>query len=73
MSSSEKFMNFMHFHNSSTHNCDHHILLIMTGNAHKESCHKLSLKIVTEHGLYIIKADGSGKMVVAFTIKEQTI
>ena len=25
----------MHFHNSCTQNCDHHILLIMTGNAHK--------------------------------------
>ena len=26
----------MHFHNSCTQNCDHHILLIMTGNAHKK-------------------------------------
>ena len=25
----------MPFHNSYTRNCDHHILLIMTGNAHK--------------------------------------
>ena len=63
-------MNVMHFHNSSTQNCDHHILLIMTGNAHKESCHKLSLILVREQGLYIIKTDCSGKMVVAFIIKE---
>ena len=67
-------MNFMHFHNSSTQNCDHHILLIMTSNAHKESCHKLLLLIlVREHGLYIIKTDCSSEMVVAFTIKEKTI
>ena len=73
MSSSEKLINFMHFHNSSTQNCDHHILLIMTGNAHKESCHKLlSLILVREKGLYIIKTDCSDKMVVvAFTIKEK--
>ena len=64
-------MNFMHFHNPSTRNCDHHILLIMTGNAHKQSCHKLSLILVGEQGLYIIKTDCSGKMVVAFTIKEE--
>ena len=25
VSSSEKLMNFMHFHNSCTRNCDHHI------------------------------------------------
>ena len=66
-------MNFMHFHNSSTQNCDHHVLLIMTGNANNESCHKLSLILVREHGLYIIKTDCSGKLVVAFTIKEKTI
>ena len=66
-------MNFMHLDNSSTQNCDHHILLIMTGNAHKESCHKLSLILVREQGLYIIKTDCSGEMVVAFTIKEKTI
>ena len=41
----------------------------MTGNAHKESCHKLSLILVREQGL--IKADCSGKMVVAVTIKEK--
>ena len=62
-------MNFMHFHNSSTRNCDHHILLIKTGNAHKESCHKLSLVLVRGQGLYI-KTDCTGEMVVAFTIKE---
>ena len=66
-------MNFMHFRNSSTRNCDQHILLIMTGNAHKESCLKLSLLLVREQGLYIIKTDCSGEMVVAFTIKEKTI
>ena len=71
MSSSEKLMNFMHFHNSCTPNCDYHILLIMTGNAHKESCHKLLLILVREHGLYIIKADPCGKMLVAFTIKKK--
>ena len=66
-------MNFMHFHNSSTRNCDHHILLIMTGNAYKESCNKLSLILVREQGLYIIKTDCSGEMVVAFTIKEKNL
>ena len=64
----------MHFHNSFTQNCDHHTLLIMTGNAHKESCHKLlSLILVREQGLYIIKTDCSGKMMVAFTTKENTL
>ena len=43
----------------------------MTGNAHKESCHKLLLILAREKGLYIIKTDCSGKMVVAFTIKEK--
>ena len=44
----------------------------MTGNTHKESCHKLLLLIVVrELGLYIIKSDCSGKMVVAFTIKKK--
>ena len=61
-------MNFMHFHNSCSRNCDHHTLLIMTGNAHKESCLKLSLIFMMEHWLYIIKTDCSGIMVVAFTI-----
>ena len=42
----------------------------MTGNAHKESCHKLLLILVREQKLYIIKTDCSGKMVVAFTIIE---
>ena len=64
-------MNFKYFHNFSTRNCDHHILLMMTGNAHKESCHKLLLILVREHGLYIIKTDCSGEIVVAFTIKEK--
>ena len=65
-------MNFMLFHNSSTRNCDHHILLIVTGNAHKESCRKLlPLILVREHGLYIIKTDCSGEIVVAFTIKQK--
>ena len=72
MSSSEKLMNFMCFHSSCTRNSDHHVLLIMTGNAHKESCHKLlSLILVREQGLYIIKTDCSGEMVVAFTVKEK--
>ena len=37
--------------------CDHHILLIMTGNAHKESCLKLLLILilVREKGLYMLK------------------
>ena len=64
-------MNFMHFHNSCTRNCDHRILLIMTGNAHKESCQKTSLILVREQGL--IKIDCSGKMVVAFIIKEKKL
>ena len=64
-------MNFMNFHNYSTRNCDHHILLIMIGNAQKNSCHKLWLILVREQGLYIIKTDCSGEMAVAFTIKEK--
>ena len=64
-------MNFMHFHNSSTRNCDDHTLLIMTGNAHKESCHKVSLILIREQGLYIIETDCSSQMVVAFAIKEK--
>ena len=55
---------------SCARNCDHHIVLIMTGHAHKESCHKVLLILVREQGLYIIKTDYSGKMVVAFTVKE---
>ena len=43
----------------------------MTGNAHKESCHKLLLILVREKRLYIIKTDCSGEIVVAFTIKEK--
>ena len=62
----------MHFRNYYTRNCDHHILLIMTGNAHQESCHNLLLILVRQKGLYIIKTDCSGKMAVAFTIKEKT-
>ena len=64
-------INFMPFHNSYTQNCDHHILVIMTGNVLLESCTKLFLILVREQGLYIIKTDCSGKMVVAFTIKEK--
>ena len=71
MSSSEKLMNFMYFHNSSTHNCNHHILLIMTSDANKESCDKLSLISVREQEMYIIKTDCSGRIVFAFTIKEK--
>ena len=67
-------MKFMHFQNSSTQNRYHHILLIMTGNAHKESRHKLlSLILVREHGLCIIKTDCSDKIVIAFTIKEKKL
>ena len=51
MSSSEKLMNFMHFHNFCTRNCNHHILSIMTGNDHKESCHKSSFILAREKGL----------------------
>ena len=69
MSSGEKLMNFIHFHNSCTRNCDHHIFLVMAGNAHKESCHKLSLILVREKRLKI-KTGCSGKMVVAFTDTE---
>ena len=70
VSSSQKLINFMHFHNSYTQNCDHHILLIMTSNAHKESCHKLSLCLSGRKDWNTIKTDGSGQMVVAFTIAE---
>ena len=47
----------MHFQNPCTQNCDHHILLIITGNAHEESCLKLLLIliVVKEKGLYILK------------------
>ena len=48
-------MNFMHFHSSCTQNCEHHILLIMTGKAHKESCNKLSLILVRKKGLHMSK------------------
>ena len=48
VSNGEKLMSFVHFENSSTPNCDHHILLIMTGNAHKEPCHKLLSTLVKE-------------------------
>ena len=72
MSSSENLMNFMLFHNSDTRNYDYHILLLMTSNVHKESCLKLLLILVREKGLFIIKTGGSGKMVLAFTIKEKS-
>ena len=72
MTSGKKIMNFMHFYNSCTRDCDHQILLIMTGKAHKESCHKLLLILVRERGSYIIKTDCTSKMVVAFTIKEKS-
>ena len=62
-------MIFVHFHNSCTRNCNHNILLIMTGNAHKESCHKLWL-LLNGEGIETIKTDGSGEMVVAFTITQ---
>ena len=56
-------MSFMNFHNSSTQNLNHQILLFMTGNAHEGSCHKLlSLILVRKKGLYIIKTDCSGEM-----------
>ena len=45
----------------------------MTGNAHEESCHKLLSIHVREQGLYIIKTDCSGKIMVAFEIKEKAI
>ena len=61
----------MHFHHSYPRNCDHHILLVMTDNAHQESCHKLSLILVREQGL--LKTDCSGEMVVAFTIKKKKL
>ena len=60
----------MHFHNSSTRNYVHPILLIMTGNAHKESCHKLLLILVRRKELYMIKTNYSGEMMVPFTIKK---
>ena len=63
----------MHFHNSCARNCGHHILLITTGIAHKESCHKLLLILVREQKLYIIKTICNGKMVVGLTIQEKTI
>ena len=62
-------MNFIHFHNSSTRNCDYYILLIMIGNAHKVSCHKLSLILEKEQGMYMFKTDCSGKMVAAYIKK----
>ena len=72
MSSSEKLMNFMHFRKSSTQNGDHHIFLIMTGNAHKESCHKLlSLILVRERGLYIIKLIVAEKLWLLSQLKKK--
>ena len=45
---------------------------MMIDNAYKESCHNLfSSILVREHGLYVIKTNCSGKVVVAFTIKEK--
>ena len=35
MNSNEKLMNFMHTHKSCTHNGDHFIFLIKTGNANE--------------------------------------
>ena len=64
-------MNFLHFHNSCTRNCDYHILLIMAGNVYKESRRKILLILVREQELYIIKTDRSGKVMVDFTIKEK--
>ena len=61
----------MHFQNSCTRNCDHHILLIMTGNAHKESCLKLNINTCEKEGIVHIKTDCSDKMVVTFTINEK--
>ena len=51
------------------------VFLVMTGNAHQESCLKLSLILilVREKEFYVIKTDCSGEMVVAFTIKEKTL
>ena len=40
----------------------------MTGNAHKESCHKLLFILVREEELKQSQNDDSGQMVVAFTI-----
>ena len=71
VSSSKKLMDFLHFHNFCTPNCHHHILSIIVGNAHKKSCHKLLIILVRDKEVYIIKTDCSGRMVVAFTIKEK--
>ena len=43
----------------------------MTGNAHKESFHKFLLIPVREQGLYIIKTDCSGEIIIAFTIEKK--
>ena len=43
----------MHFHNSCTRNRDHHILLIMTGNAHKESLPQIIVNTCQEEGIEI--------------------
>ena len=64
-------MNFMRFHNYCRQNWDHHVLVIITGNAHKESCHKLLLILVKDKELYVTKTDCSRKMVLAFTIKKK--
>ena len=63
----------MHFHPSCTQYCDHHILLIMTGNAVNGSCHKLLLILVREQGSHKIKTDYSDEMVVAFTVAEKNL
>ena len=41
-------MNFMPIHNSYTRNGDHLTFFIKTGDAHKKSCHKLSLILMRD-------------------------
>ena len=71
VSSSEKLMNFMDFHNSCTRNCDHHILLNLTGNTHKESCHKFIIVNTCERARIVHNQNLlQRRTMVAFTIKE---
>ena len=63
-------MNLIHFCNFSTRTCDYNFFLIMTGNAHKESSHKLLLKLVREKGLYIIKTDTNSRPTIRLSSEQ---
>ena len=69
MNRNDKILFFMHIHNSGTHNGDHLILLIMTGNAHKLPP-KFLRNLKGWGGLKHNQANDGGYIMVVFTIKE---